>query len=597
MDDFKFTPDEAQPVSSNDSLGFSFTPDEVQPDFTKVHLSDVNNSNDPVAVLTQTAKSLIGMVSTGGTNNPVSDAAFNTVYNVTKGLVDNKEIVGEYIKETPKATLGLGIKAGEAIKGFYKGVENKLAEEELYQFQGDTKLSGVKEAAKALGNEALVVTPKIASEVTYWLSKNMADPNGKDNAISEGFSGLSTMFDKFSKYMGDVDIFKSSAIKLPNGKMSWGNIGEAAGHGIGQGVVMGTAARLFGPKFAYGIYAMAGGASVFKESYEKEGDLGKANTLGTVTAATTYALDRWINPLPENIAKGAKITVKEILKDIPKSAAKEVPTEIFQQVLSENLVRKIGIDAEQDLYEAIAEIAISAAFGGASMAAAGGVSGYIADRSYEKAKEKAIEKGATESEIEQYKDATMEKFKNHSDVFSAKFQANAEKAFNDLNTFIEQNGSEEEVRKAVEKKQQLEKIYNDTYNELKNIMPEQEAKSNAALVRNSAFFFAEEFGISPEEFIKKRGVKVVKSDYNSFRALDGDYIPYQFAGPNAKTAVLDELDRAKQFDTEGVDNEAIRQQTGWFKGPDNKWRFEISDEDAVMLGTVNDLKAKREADD
>lgn len=52
---------------------------------------------------------------------------------------------------------------------------------------------------------------------------------------------------------------------------------------------------------------------------------------------------------------------------------------------------------------------------------------------------------------------------------------------------------------------------------------------------------------------------------------------YQFAGEKAQTAALDELDRARQFEADGVDNEQIRQQTGWFKGADGKWRFEIPD--------------------
>lgn len=57
-------------------------------------------------------------------------------------------------------------------------------------------------------------------------------------------------------------------------------------------------------------------------------------------------------------------------------------------------------------------------------------------------------------------------------------------------------------------------------------------------------------------------------------------IYYQFAGEKAQTAALDELNRAKQLEADGVDNEQIRQQTGWFKGVDGKWRFEISDKDA-----------------
>lgn len=56
-----------------------------------------------------------------------------------------------------------------------------------------------------------------------------------------------------------------------------------------------------------------------------------------------------------------------------------------------------------------------------------------------------------------------------------------------------------------------------------------------------------------------------------------DNIRYQIAGPRAKTAALDKLEQAKNLQKSGVDNEEIRQQTGWFLGADKKWRFEIPD--------------------
>lgn len=52
---------------------------------------------------------------------------------------------------------------------------------------------------------------------------------------------------------------------------------------------------------------------------------------------------------------------------------------------------------------------------------------------------------------------------------------------------------------------------------------------------------------------------------------------YSFAGEKAKTADLEKLHHAKALQAEGVDNETIRQQTGWFQGMDKKWRFEIDD--------------------
>lgn len=57
---------------------------------------------------------------------------------------------------------------------------------------------------------------------------------------------------------------------------------------------------------------------------------------------------------------------------------------------------------------------------------------------------------------------------------------------------------------------------------------------------------------------------------------------HQFAGPQAATADTMALDTAKARIEAGEDAEAVRQATGWFKGVDGKWRFEISDADARL---------------
>lgn len=52
---------------------------------------------------------------------------------------------------------------------------------------------------------------------------------------------------------------------------------------------------------------------------------------------------------------------------------------------------------------------------------------------------------------------------------------------------------------------------------------------------------------------------------------------YSYAGQNAANADLEALDAAEEMERRGVDAETIRQQTGWFRGRDGKWRFEIDD--------------------
>ncbi len=55
---------------------------------------------------------------------------------------------------------------------------------------------------------------------------------------------------------------------------------------------------------------------------------------------------------------------------------------------------------------------------------------------------------------------------------------------------------------------------------------------------------------------------------------------FQFAGQRSQTAVIKNLEEANTRAIAGEDMEQIRKDTGWFKGPDNRWRYEISDAEA-----------------
>ena len=52
---------------------------------------------------------------------------------------------------------------------------------------------------------------------------------------------------------------------------------------------------------------------------------------------------------------------------------------------------------------------------------------------------------------------------------------------------------------------------------------------------------------------------------------------YSFAGRESETANGSALERAMEMQKRGADNERIRQETGWFRGMDGKWRYEIDD--------------------
>jgi hypothetical protein len=67
---------------------------------------------------------------------------------------------------------------------------------------------------------------------------------------------------------------------------------------------------------------------------------------------------------------------------------------------------------------------------------------------------------------------------------------------------------------------------------------------------------------------------------------DDPRILYQFAGPQSQTADIHALARAKDMIEAGADVEQVRRETGWFRGADGKWRYEISDKDASIDDAV-----------
>lgn len=66
-----------------------------------------------------------------------------------------------------------------------------------------------------------------------------------------------------------------------------------------------------------------------------------------------------------------------------------------------------------------------------------------------------------------------------------------------------------------------------------------------------------------------------------------DIARHSFAGIGAETADMHQLNIASDMMDDGIDEETILASTGWFKGLDNKWKFEIPDNDLVIFKDGN----------
>lgn len=90
----------------------------------------------------------------------------------------------------------------------------------------------------------------------------------------------------------------------------------------------------------------------------------------------------------------------------------------------------------------------------------------------------------------------------------------------------------------------------------------------------------------------------VRNRANKNAAENGGGVRHSYGGRGAENANLDELDRAKRLLAQGVDKDAVRRDTGWFRGADGQWRFEIDDSGLVysktgdILGHADRVRAR-----
>jgi len=121
----------------------------------------------------------------------------------------------------------------------------------------------------------------------------------------------------------------------------------------------------------------------------------------------------------------------------------------------------------------------------------------------------------------------------------------------------------------------------------------EEATAAARLVEDFYLTTAQRMGVDPDTLMKDFGLPEVRGPKD---AIDAEGSLYQFAGPQSETADIYALATAKERIAAGENAEQVRKQTGWFRGVDEKWRYEISDDDAKLASngvvTPEDISAE-----
>ncbi|MGC3005153.1 LPD23 domain-containing protein, partial [Streptomyces sp. G35A] len=83
-----------------------------------------------------------------------------------------------------------------------------------------------------------------------------------------------------------------------------------------------------------------------------------------------------------------------------------------------------------------------------------------------------------------------------------------------------------------------------------------------------------------EAWTERYPIEIVSERFTD--SQPGAWALSQFAGARARTADLARLALAKEAEDSGVAAEQIRLQTGWHRGVDRAWRFELDDSEACL---------------
>ena len=284
---------------------------------------------------------------------------------------------------------------------------------------------------------------------------------------------------------------------------------DLAMSGVSSLVGMYVLGRVANPYVALTMFSGIDAKDLYEEAREKGVSKGKAFGTWTAGTAGTAVLEKF------GFEKvfGAKMGASGIKKVV--DASKKTSSKIAEAFLAEgseeglqtfwqNLVAKVGYDESRDLFQNVIESFIGGALGG------GLVSSF--NFGYEAFKSKANKAGLSEQEQNNFINVTAQAIANHPALLDSPLQENMRKNYASFQQMIEEMGDTPEAERLKETKRQLDEVYNRTYEQLKDQMPETQAKAVSDIARSSALFFADLEGMSVGEWFEKNAPQIKKVD-------------------------------------------------------------------------------------
>ena len=534
------------------------------------------------------------------------------------------ETVDEDAPLTSFQIAGKWLRQAADLRNYWALLENFGAQAAEYKWAYDEGKFGTFEAG-AFGRELLKAgarglganTLRTAGNVLSMFGANLESRNAGTAAVTAGAGLLvpetgkifKNIGDKLGEYAGKIENSEllAPAAEAYSADPNWSKLANVLGQGSSQVLAMGTMAKFIGSGPTYGLFAGGGAGEIFKESYAKDGDIDTANTLALISGGTTFAIDKLFSPLPKQIEKDVRITSKMIAREIAGAPLREAGTEVLQQMMAENLVRKVGIDDTQDLFEGLIESALGAIAGSSALMAADG-SVYYARKTYEDARQRMLLRGVTAEEIELYKNNMMELLKSKPDAFGKVLNYVLERNLQRMSEgeTIAQGGADAENATVAAKRQNrslaqvrqdvkgFRRLFDEVYKRsLKATGDTGKARIAAGMMQaNMMALYEIDGGFSPASLFAGQIPEYKQLAYQEFqkRLSPEAAVMFQFGGVEAKFADFKKLAEAYKLEQQDYSPRLIWSRTGWYRGGDGRWRFEINDSGA-KLKIHTDVKA------
>lgn len=534
------------------------------------------------------------------------------------------ETVDEDAPLTSFQIAGKWLRQAADLRNYWALLENFGAQAAEYKWAYDEGKFGTFEAG-AFGRELLKAgarglganTLRTAGNVLSMFGANLESRNAGTAAVTAGAGLLvpetgkifKNIGDKLGEYAGKIENSEllAPAAEAYSADPNWSKLANVLGQGSSQVLAMGTMAKFIGSGPTYGLFAGGGAGEIFKESYAKDGDIDAANTLALISGGTTFAIDKLFSPLPKQIEKDARVTSKMIAREIAGAPLREAGTEVLQQMMAENLVRKVGIDDTQDLFEGLIESALGAIAGSSALMAADG-SVYYARKTYEDARQRMLLRGVTAEEIELYKNNMMELLKSKPDAFGKVLNYVLERNLQRMSEgeTIAQGGADAENVTVAAKRQNrslaqvrqdvkgFRRLFDEVYKRsLKATGDTGKARIAAGMMQaNMMALYEIDGGFSPASLFAGQIPEYKQLVYQEFqkRLSPEAAVMFQFGGVEAKFADFKKLAEAYKLEQQDYSPRLIWSRTGWYRGGDGRWRFEINDSGA-KLKIHTDVKA------